>query len=178
MSWPAAGGPAEDGWLPLFAVASVALIAGLQRAVAPAHGAVDRPARVARAISYGVYLFHWPVYTLVDERRLDVDRTVLFAARLAITLVVAATSYYVIEVPVRARRVHWRQVGSVAAGACLVVAGVVVVVPDRDGDLHLGRLRHTAGGGDRAVRSWRGPGTRGAAVAGPRRRRFHRGGDG
>ena len=131
--WQAAGGPAEDGCLPLFAIASVALIAGLQRA-SPLRTALSiAPLVWLGRVSYGVYLFHWPVYTLVDERRLDLDRTVLFAARLAITLVVAATSYYVIEVPVRARRVHWQQVGIVAAGACLVLAGVVVVVPDRDG---------------------------------------------
>src|SRR5262245_13617900 len=31
VTWPASGGPAEAGWLPLFAVASALLIAGLQR---------------------------------------------------------------------------------------------------------------------------------------------------
>jgi peptidoglycan/LPS O-acetylase OafA/YrhL len=133
VTWPASGGPAESGWLPLFAVASAVLIAGLQR---------RSPVRVALSlaplvwlgrISYGVYLFHWPVYTLVDERRLPVDRWLLFLVRVGITLAIAAASYYAIELPVRSRRVHWRPVAAVAAGTCIVVAGVVVIVPDRDG---------------------------------------------
>ncbi len=133
VTWPAAGGPAEAGWLPLFAVASVALIGGLQRPSLVRSLLSVAPLVWLGRISYGVYLFHWPIYTLVDERRFDFDRTELFAVRLAITLVVAALSYYLVEVPVRARRVRWRPVAAGAAGASLVVAGVVVVVPDHDG---------------------------------------------
>ena len=33
----------------------------------------------------------------------------------------------------RARRVQWRRVAAVAATACVVATGVVVVVPDRSG---------------------------------------------
>jgi peptidoglycan/LPS O-acetylase OafA/YrhL len=132
-TWPAAGGPAESGWLPLFALASVALIGGLQRPSPMSSLLSAAPLVWLGRVSYGVYLFHWPIYTLVDERRLDIGRTGLFAVRLVITLVVATVSYYLVEVPVRARRVRWRPVAAAAAGASLVVAGVVVVVPDRDG---------------------------------------------
>ena len=44
-------------------------------------------------------------------------RTVLFAVRLAITLVVATASFYLVELPVRAGRVRWRPVTAAAAGA-------------------------------------------------------------
>jgi hypothetical protein len=84
-------------------------------------------------ISYGVYLFHWPIFTLVDETWLALDRAALFVVRLLITVAAAAVSYYAIELPVRARRMRWRPVAAVAAGACVVVAGIVVIVPDRDG---------------------------------------------
>ena len=134
VSWPAAGGPAERGMLPLFAVASVALIGGLQQASVVRSALSIAPLVWLGRISYGVYLFHWPIYTLVDERRLTLDRAALFAVRLAITVAVAAVSYYVIERPVRARRPSRRLVGLAAAGAWAILAGVVVVVPDRDGN--------------------------------------------
>ncbi len=133
VTWPAAGGPAEAGWLPLFAIASVALIGGLQ-GPSPVRSLLSlAPLVWLGRISYGVYLYHWPIYTLVDERRFDFGRTELFVVRLAITLVVASVSYHLVEAPVRTRRLRWRPVAAAAAGASLVVAGVVVVVPDRDG---------------------------------------------
>ena len=131
--WPAAGGPAEAGWLPVFALASVALIAGLHRPSLLGAALSVAPLVWLGRISYGVYLFHWPIFTLVDERRLGLERAGLFAVRVAITVAVAAGSYYLLELPVRTRQVRWRPVAAVAAGACLFVAGVVVVVPDRDG---------------------------------------------
>ena len=133
MSWPAAGGPATAGWLPAFALASVALIGGLQRPSLVRTVLSIAPLVWLGRISYGVYLFHWPIYTLVDERRFESDPAVLFVVRLAITLVVATASFYLVELPVRARRVRWRPVAAVAAGASVVVAGIVVVVPDRNG---------------------------------------------
>jgi peptidoglycan/LPS O-acetylase OafA/YrhL len=133
VTWPANGGPAEAGWLPLFAVASALLIAGLQRRSAVQLALSVAPLVWLGRISYGVYLFHWPVYTLVDERRFPVDRALLFLLRLAITLAIASASYYLIELPVRRRRVQWRRVAAVAATACVVAAGVVVIVPDRHG---------------------------------------------
>jgi peptidoglycan/LPS O-acetylase OafA/YrhL len=132
-AWPAAGGPAESGWLPLFAVASVALIGGLQSHSLARSLLSMAPLVWLGRISYGIYLFHWPIYSIVDERRFHLGRLELFVVRLIITVVLATASYYLVEVPVRARRVHWRPVAAAAAGASLVVAGVVVVVPDRDG---------------------------------------------
>jgi peptidoglycan/LPS O-acetylase OafA/YrhL len=133
VTWPASGGPAEAGWLPLFAVASALVIAGLQRRSAVRAALSIAPLVWLGRISYGVYLFHWPVYTLVDERRFPVDRALLFLVRLAITLALATVSYYAIELPVRARRVQWRRVAMGAAAACVLAAGVVVIVPDRHG---------------------------------------------
>jgi peptidoglycan/LPS O-acetylase OafA/YrhL len=43
-------------------------------------------------VSYGVYLYHWPVYVALDESRVGLDGYALFAVRVAVTLVIAALS--------------------------------------------------------------------------------------
>ena len=180
VSWPAAGGPAER-WL----------AAAVRRCV----GRPDRRAATGRRssaaalsiaplvwlgrISYGVYLFHWPIYTLVDERRLDArpGRAVRGAAGDHRSWW-RPSSYYVIERPVRARpRALEAGRRRPPPGRALVVAGVVVVVPDRDGT-YTSSPQQPA----RPRRSSRSPQARGAGStqrprAGAGGRRFDGGGD-
>jgi peptidoglycan/LPS O-acetylase OafA/YrhL len=134
VAWPSEGGPAYHGWFPAFAVASAAVIVGLQAASPLRRLMSVAPLVLLGRISYGVYLYHWPVYTLVDERRLDIGRAPLFGIRAAITLAVAGLSYAFVERPIRSRRFAWRPTLGVAAASCSVVAAVVVFVPDRDGN--------------------------------------------
>ena len=132
--WPADGGPATTGWFPLFAVASAALIGGLQ-AASPARRVLSIwPLAALGRISYGVYLYHWPIYTLIDERRVHMGRTPLFVMRVAVTLVVAIASYHLVERPLRRGPRAWRSVMSAALGACVAVAVFVPFVPDRPGN--------------------------------------------
>jgi len=133
VAWPAAGGPAYRGWMPAFAVASTALIGGLQ---------VDSPLRRALSvaplpalgrISYGIYLYHWPMFTLLDERRAVMGRPARFAVGCAATLVVALVSHRLIERPARRWRIGWRPSVAGAAAACVLLAAVAVAMPDRSG---------------------------------------------
>ncbi len=130
---PSGSGFAYEGALPLFAVASAGLIVGLQ---------VDGPARRALSwaplvwigrVSYGIYLFHWPIYALLDENRLGVAEPVLLAIRLAVTAAVAALSFYVLEQPVR--RARATPVRTLVPGLCAtaVVIAAVAVVPAHTG---------------------------------------------
>ena len=74
-------------------------------------------------ISYGVYLYHWPVYVIVDERRTDIDGAPLVILRLAITLAIAQASYMLVELPIRrGRSVRLPITFATAAGATAAVA--------------------------------------------------------
>ncbi len=61
-----------------------------------------RPLRWVGLRSYGIYLWHWPVFQLTRPG-VDISLTgwPLFGLRLAITLVLAELSYRLIELPVR-----------------------------------------------------------------------------
>jgi len=76
-------------------------------------------------ISYGLYLYHWPVYVALDEDSLGLDGYALFAARLAVTFGIATLSYYLLEMPIRRGTLSVRRVRALAPGIVVaVVAGV------------------------------------------------------
>jgi peptidoglycan/LPS O-acetylase OafA/YrhL len=52
-------------------------------------------------ISYGVYLFHWPLFLWMNEERTGLDDAPLFALRMAVTIALATLSYLFIEQPIR-----------------------------------------------------------------------------
>lgn len=62
-----------------------------------------RPLRWIGERSYGIYLWHWPIFMLtrpgIDLRGLDGNS--VFALRIAATLVIAALSYRFVETPIR-----------------------------------------------------------------------------
>ncbi len=78
-------------------------------------------------ISYGTYLWHVPLFALLTADRLHLAGYPLLAVRMAVTLVVATGSYYLVEEPIRRRRTRtfteWRA-WLLTAGAFI---GVVVV---------------------------------------------------
>ena len=129
LSWPAGSGPAYEGWFPVFALASVALVAGLQHP-SPIRMALSwGPVVWVGTISYGLYLYHWPIFTVLTEDRVHVDGAGLFAVRVAVTVVLAALSSRLVELPVRRWDPRWtRPVGggalATAAVAALVMIGV------------------------------------------------------
>jgi peptidoglycan/LPS O-acetylase OafA/YrhL len=131
---------AQSTWLfswgfPVFAVAMAVVV------VAVADGAAEtlmaaRPMTWLADRSYGLYLWHWPVFLLLSESRLGVDDSwptmALFdAARVAVAVALADASYRWIETPIRRRRrlAGWH--APVAAGASLglLVLLLVAVVP-------------------------------------------------
>jgi peptidoglycan/LPS O-acetylase OafA/YrhL/lysophospholipase L1-like esterase len=110
-------------------LAAVAVIAGV---VASPRGRAARllaspPLRVLGIVSYGVYLWHWPIYLVLTSERLALAGWLLTAVRIGATLAVAAVSYVAIERPIRRGLLEPRRaVALLVAGTLVVCASVVV----------------------------------------------------
>jgi hypothetical protein len=80
-------------------------------------------------VSYGVYLFHWPVAVLVDADRTGLDGFALALLQVSLALVAAATSYRLVERPVRhgwlGQRMGRWSLAVFPASALAVVAALV-----------------------------------------------------
>ncbi len=76
-------------------------------------------------ISYGLYLWHWPVFLVLNQSRTGLEGYTLFALRFLVTMVIAVTSWYVVETPVRQMTfMGWRSWAWVPVG----VVGMVAVL--------------------------------------------------
>lgn len=89
------------------------------------------PIRWVGTRSYGIYLWHWPIFQ-ITRARVDVDLAEgpLLALRLAVTLVAAEVSYQLVERPIRERAVRTKIAALRKPGATrrgLVVAPLAVV---------------------------------------------------
>jgi len=66
-----------------------------------ARGLAWRPVVWVGRISYGLYLWHWPVYVVLNPARTGLSGPGLLVLRFAVTFAAAALSYYLVEMPVR-----------------------------------------------------------------------------
>jgi hypothetical protein len=126
-------------------------------------------------ISYGVYLWHWPVFIAANAGRTGLDGPTLLAVRCALTLGIASLSYVLLERPIHRRVRPTRPLlaasgalSAVASGAAvLVVTTAVPPLPALPAETSVGTAvdRFLAGDGDDAAgREQRGP------AEGPRKR--------
>ncbi len=82
-------------------------------------------------MSYGLYLWHWPVYVVLSAGRTGLDGWALNGARVAVSLALAVASFVAVERPVRAGalspRTAWTaalaSVGAIVAGTLIVTRG-------------------------------------------------------
>jgi peptidoglycan/LPS O-acetylase OafA/YrhL len=119
----------RGGFLAFAMLCAVIIAVVVTMPSAPIARVLRTPALVAIGLrSYSLYLWHWPVRVFVTPRP-GFDGVALFAARLAMSIVLAEVSYRGIERPLRVGRVA-RRSGSRAAVAYFValtlVAGVLV----------------------------------------------------
>nr|WP_307857338.1 acyltransferase family protein [Mycobacterium sp. SM1] len=117
------------GLLAAVAVAAVLVIAPV---------ALDQRGPIARAlawhplvrlgtISYGIYLWHWPIFLVLNGERTGWSGWRLLAVRCVTTVAVAAVSWWLVEQPIR----RWRPVRVPLlrlAGATVVTAAAVTVL--------------------------------------------------
>jgi peptidoglycan/LPS O-acetylase OafA/YrhL len=133
VTWPSASGPAYRGLLPLLALATAALLAALQ-VPSPLCSALSwAPLVKLGAISYGVYLVHWPI--VVAVRTMSAGRSVQFLITVIASLALATLSYVVLEQPIRRRRGSARLVaacGLATVAATFTIGQIVVPVAAAD----------------------------------------------
>lgn len=92
-------------------------------------------------ISYGVYLFHWPILWWVTPARLHLDPAPAFAVQVALTLAVAVASFRLLESPIRhGGRLPGRRslVVALCVGAVIAVGAAALPEADRSQLLALG----------------------------------------
>ena len=115
--------PLYRGGLLLLAVLAGALIIGV---VAAPRGVAARllaapPLRWLGLISYGLYLWHWPVYLVLTPERTALDDPWLTVLRLAASVLVACGSYFLVEKPIRSRQISPSKLGVGGALAIVLV---------------------------------------------------------
>ncbi len=90
------------------------------------------PARYIGRISYGLYLYHYPLYLIIDPRRLGISGTALLAVRMAATFALAVASFHLVEAPIRNGRFRHRSIAprqlllAAPAAAVVAVTGIVL----------------------------------------------------
>ena len=87
------------------------------------------PLRATGLVSYGLYVYHWPVYLVLTTERTGLARLPVFALRIGATVALAMLSYKLIEQPIRRGRVlhGWSvRLAAPAAVMALVVAAIAV----------------------------------------------------
>src|SRR3954452_6747714 len=92
------------------------------------------PLAFVGVLSYSLYLWHWPIYALLTERRTHVSGWPLFGVRIAVSFAAAALSKVLVEDPVRFRAA-WARGRTGVAALVSVTAGVGafwVLVPHPD----------------------------------------------
>ncbi len=88
--------------LPVHAIAAALLVVSLAlRAPALSTVLSAAPLVALGRVSYGVYVYHWPIFLYLDENRVGTDGVLLFAIRCAVTAAVAVLSFRYIEAPIR-----------------------------------------------------------------------------
>jgi peptidoglycan/LPS O-acetylase OafA/YrhL len=114
-----------------FFVAAVAVSFVIASVVQPESGTLGAvlswaPLRWIGRVSYGLYLWHWPVYLTVTHARTGLDGAPLLFARLAVTVALATLSFYAVEQPIRQRRFRLpRPVVLVPLAMAALVMGIV-----------------------------------------------------
>jgi hypothetical protein len=141
----------EGGFLVCAALAG--LVVADARLVEPGRfgrGLAWGPLHFLGTISYGIYLWHWPVIVYLNGARTGLSAWPLDLLRIVMTLALSTASYYLVERPIRLARLHgWvRYWGAPLAGvltAVLIVTATFPAVADPATVVRTTHLSTTAG---------------------------------
>ncbi len=122
----------QEAWLYRGGFAGHAVVVAALMAAAAVPGRIGqvlawRPLRLVGLVSYGLYLYHWPIYLVLNEQRTDVSGWPLFLLRMVVVASLATVSYQVLEQPIRRRRLLTRRHAWLAVPVSMAVAGAAIV---------------------------------------------------
>jgi hypothetical protein len=85
------------------------------------------PIRYIGRISYGLYIWHWPLFIWVDADRVHLKGYWLFLVQALVTLAVSMLSYHLVEQPIRRGTFlrQWRAVVAVPSAVGVVLIAMV-----------------------------------------------------
>ena len=127
--FPSSSGPAYSGLMGVFALASVGLIVGLQGPSTLRTLLSSAPLVGLGKISYGVYLFHWPIFVWMRQRGWELDTVWGFTVAFVAVVAASLASLALIERRFRIRRPDAARTVMVACGLMLAAAIVVSILP-------------------------------------------------
>jgi peptidoglycan/LPS O-acetylase OafA/YrhL len=128
VAWVALDGQSRTLYRGGFLVCGVAATAVIAAVVHPQRGVLARllefrPLVGLGLISYGVYLYHWPIDIVLDAQRVHLGGWPLVLVQVAVTLVVSIASFKLVERPVRTgaiRAPQWRRLTPAIAFALVL----------------------------------------------------------
>lgn len=132
-----------EGLLPVLGILAAVIVGSLAVGRGGALAAVLElgPLVGLGLVSYGLYLWHWPVYVVIDADRVGFGGLGLACLRIGVSLALALASYRFVEHPVRTRvrTARWRAalpagVAAASAGLLLGTAGAVTPPSGEFGD--------------------------------------------
>ncbi len=109
------------------ATASVILAAvGVPRSIVPRFLSLT-PVRYVGRISYGLYIWHWPIFIWLDHVWTGLSGYPLFGLRVLVTFAVSVASFHLVERPIRMGSFlrQWRAWVAVPAAVVVVVVSMV-----------------------------------------------------
>ena len=135
LVWVWSATPDDASWLYRGGFTATAVLVGvvITGVTASDPGPVGRllslgPVRWIGLISYGLYLWHWPVYVVLNRARTGLDGSALLAVRLACTVAIATASYYVVELPIRRGALRGWRIRALAPAATVAVTAAFLAV--------------------------------------------------
>ena len=132
--------PDTARWLYLGGFTLAAAACGLTVVVAAQPGGWLRrvfstqPLPAIGRISYGLYLWHWPLFVAISPDRSHLHGGSLVALRMAATFVAAVLSYQLVELPIRSGALRRRRLArplTAGAAAAVVALLLVTTAPER-----------------------------------------------
>jgi peptidoglycan/LPS O-acetylase OafA/YrhL len=117
-----------EGGLFLHSFAGAVLITAAAHPLSPVLGRLLslRPLRFIGTISYGIYLYHLPVYVALTPERAHLRGWPLDGVHLAVTLAIAVLSYRFVEQPIRRGALSRRRAPRALAAAVVAVTAALL----------------------------------------------------